>query len=209
MTTATPRIYVASLSDYVAGRLLGRWIDADQEPDEIRAEIQAMLATSEQAPAEEWAIHDFDNFGRYRVSEYASIDLVSLVGRAIAEADSPAFNAWLERAYEHIDFDDYLDDVTGLVEVFQQQDRGHWDTFKDFVEEEWGEIFLGLHSLREAVANAEKAESYPGHRVQYAQTLEELESYIDWDKVATAVDHSGAFFEVEGDNGVYIFEIER
>ena len=44
----TPRIYVASLADYNAGVLLGRWIDADQGVQAIHDQIDAMLATSKQ-----------------------------------------------------------------------------------------------------------------------------------------------------------------
>jgi antirestriction protein len=54
----TPRIYVASLSDYNAGRLHGCWVDCDQDADSINAEIAAMLAASADPGAEEWAIHD-------------------------------------------------------------------------------------------------------------------------------------------------------
>jgi len=44
----TPRIYVASLADYNAGRLHGCWIDADQSADAIRDEIAQMLAESKE-----------------------------------------------------------------------------------------------------------------------------------------------------------------
>jgi len=46
-TAETPRIYVASLADYNAGRLHGRWIDANQSADSIRDEIAQMLTESE------------------------------------------------------------------------------------------------------------------------------------------------------------------
>ena len=51
----TPRIYVASLADYNAGRLHGRWIDADQPIEVIREEIAEMLTESKEPIAEEWA----------------------------------------------------------------------------------------------------------------------------------------------------------
>lgn len=41
-----PRIYVASLADYVNGKLHGRWIDATDDVDTVREEITAMLAAS-------------------------------------------------------------------------------------------------------------------------------------------------------------------
>lgn len=42
----SPRIYVASLSDYNNGLLHGVWIDAAQDADSIRDEINAMLMES-------------------------------------------------------------------------------------------------------------------------------------------------------------------
>ena len=50
--TDVPKIYVADLAAYNAGRLRGIWIDATQEPDEIHAEVQAMLAGSPEPVAE-------------------------------------------------------------------------------------------------------------------------------------------------------------
>ena len=53
---AGPRIYVACLAAYNSGILHGRWIRATT-PDEIKAEVRAMLAESPVPQAEEWAIH--------------------------------------------------------------------------------------------------------------------------------------------------------
>ena len=64
--TTTPRIYVASLADYNAGRLHGRWIRADQQAEALHQEIAAMLAESQEPVAEDWAIHDYENFGTLR-----------------------------------------------------------------------------------------------------------------------------------------------
>lgn len=46
MTTTTPRIYVACLASYNAGKLHGVWIDCDQDADSIRDEIDQMLRES-------------------------------------------------------------------------------------------------------------------------------------------------------------------
>ncbi len=80
-----PRIYVASLGDYNAGRLHGRWIDADQDSETIREAIAAMLAESPEEAAEEWAIHAHDNFAGYSVSESADLEHVSAVAKRIGE----------------------------------------------------------------------------------------------------------------------------
>ena len=61
----TTQIYAASLSDYVAGRLLGKWINLSEcsyDPDCVMDEIQEMLKQSKEMPAEEYAIHDYDDF---------------------------------------------------------------------------------------------------------------------------------------------------
>src|SRR5260370_29884745 len=71
-----PRIYVAALSDYNAGRLHGAWINANQEPEELQAAITAMLAKAKEPIAEEWAIHDYEGFEPLRLSEYESIEHV-------------------------------------------------------------------------------------------------------------------------------------
>lgn len=53
-------LYVASLSDYNNGHLLGVWIDLDDatERDEIDEAIAEMLRGSKYPVAEEWAVHD-------------------------------------------------------------------------------------------------------------------------------------------------------
>lgn len=52
------RIYVADLAACHNGKLHGVWIDATQELDDIRDQINVMLAESPEEFAEEYAIHD-------------------------------------------------------------------------------------------------------------------------------------------------------
>jgi antirestriction protein len=61
-STDTPRIYVACLAAYNNGYLHGRWIDANCDADNIRADIKSMLSQSPMAKievCEEWAIVRF------------------------------------------------------------------------------------------------------------------------------------------------------
>lgn len=67
-----PRIYVACLAAYNAGRLHGAWITVGDE-DQVWAAIRAMLKASPEPMAEEFAIHDHDDFGGVEIAEYASI----------------------------------------------------------------------------------------------------------------------------------------
>lgn len=79
----SPRIYVACLAAYNSGYLHGEWIQADQTLVDIHEDIQKMLAMSPIYHAEEWAIHDFEGFGEYRLSEYEDIDHVVLLAEFV------------------------------------------------------------------------------------------------------------------------------
>ena len=69
------RIYVACLAAYNNGYLHGKWIDATQELDDIQDEVNAMLEASPvEEEAEEYAIHDFEGYGSYRLSEYEGLE---------------------------------------------------------------------------------------------------------------------------------------
>lgn len=124
--TATPRIYVASLSDYVAGRLVGQWIDLDETTtaDDIQEAITAMLATSPEPLAEEWAIHDYDEMPN--LGEYPDLETVATAARGIAEHGEP-FRAWVElHAIGWIDAD---------PDGFQEQYLGEYEDEKDYAYE--------------------------------------------------------------------------
>jgi len=89
-----PRIYVASLADYNAGRLHGAWIDATQGAEQIAAEIASMLGRSREPIAEELAIHDYEGFGGLRLSEFESIDRISKLAEGIA-GEGMVFATWI------------------------------------------------------------------------------------------------------------------
>lgn len=81
--TDEPRIYVACLASYNAARLHGEWIQATQGAEEIRAEIRAMLAASPEPGAEEYVIHDVDNFGGLQLHEFESLEHVVRAAKLI------------------------------------------------------------------------------------------------------------------------------
>ncbi|MGU2656202.1 antirestriction protein ArdA [Pseudomonas aeruginosa] len=87
------RIYVADLAAYNAGYLHGVWIDATQNIDDIQDQITAMLAESPVDDAEEYAIHDYEGFDGYHLSEYAGIHSAHDIACFIA--DYPDFGGAL------------------------------------------------------------------------------------------------------------------
>ena len=125
MTTTlcdTTSIDVASLADYNNGNLHGRWIDADQDPEDISAEIAEMLKTSKMPLAEEWAIHDHEGFGGFQLSEFESMETVSSLAKGIAE-HGIAFAKWAQ----------YI----GTTEMFEFEDHylGSWGSISEYAEE--------------------------------------------------------------------------
>ena len=119
-----PRIYVASLSDYNAGRLHGAWIEAGQDSDSLGMEITAMLERSKEPNAEEWAIHDFEEFGPVRLSEYESLERISAVAQGL-EKHGKAFGYWAN--YVGTDLD--------KLQSFEQAYLGHWESMTAYGEQ--------------------------------------------------------------------------
>jgi len=89
----TPRIYVACLSAYNNGRLHGRWLHANQPTGALYEEVRDMLKNSPVPGAEEWAIHDYENFAGIGVGEYAPLDHITQVAAGVAEHGG-AFAGW-------------------------------------------------------------------------------------------------------------------
>lgn len=121
----TPRIYVASLSDYNNGILHGNWLDVDSDPDDLDAAIQEVLDQSPTGEAEEFAIFDFEGFGPWHPGEYESIAMVSAVAQGMAE-HGPAFAHWVE-VVETKD----PNDLAGFEDAY----LGHWEGIEEYAEE--------------------------------------------------------------------------
>ncbi len=79
------KIYIADLAAYNNGKLHGVWINACDDLDDIKAQINEMLAASPEGFAEEYAIHDYEGFGGYTLSEYAGIETAHNIACFIAE----------------------------------------------------------------------------------------------------------------------------
>lgn len=136
-----PRVYVASLSEYNAGRLHGAWIDATDDLDTIWAHVQAMLAASASPGAEEWAIHDYEGLGDVRLGEYEPIERVAHLAQGIAR-HGEAFAAWWAN-----------DPPTGEPEegeeAFTDAYQGEWPSMVDYGEQLLEDIGVDLERLGE------------------------------------------------------------
>lgn len=127
MTTTEPRIYVACLASYNAGRLHGKWIDAAQDADDIHEEIAAMLEASPIAGAEEYAIHDYEGFGSLGLSEHESIEHVAQLAELIEE-HGEAFIAFYENDPSERSADEWR-------EQFEESYNGEHASEADFAQQ--------------------------------------------------------------------------
>lgn len=121
-------IYVASLADYNAGRLVGAWISLNNKTyDEVMQEIQEMLKKSKEEVAEEWAIHDYES--PFAISEYENIrelmDIVTAYDNC--DADNAAKNA-AAKVFDK-------DDLEKVYDNFWDYYQGQYDTLEGYAEE--------------------------------------------------------------------------
>jgi antirestriction protein len=176
-----PQVWVGSLSDYNNGILHGAWIDAAREPEQIQADIKAVLAGSPWAartgePAEEWGIFDTDNFGACRIDQHENLGWVSAVARGIKQ-HGLAFAAYA----------DVMQDEA-LLSGFDDAYLGHYDSLHAYVEQLIND--LGYDELLDRVVPTS------------------LRPYVKIDVAATARDllFGGDLHAVEAtEGGVWIF----
>lgn len=175
-TDRTPRIYVASLADYNAGDLHGCWIDADQSATEIQDEISRMLAQSAQPIAEDWAIHDYENFGEMELREFEDVERVSQAACAIVE-----HGVLFASVVRHFGGLSNLDEARRYME---NGCRGAFDTIADYAEEMIGDCY----------ADALK------------QLPDFIRGHIDWEGFGRDLELGGDIFTVVCEGQLYVFD---
>ena len=172
----TPRIYVASLADYVDGRLHGSWLEVSGDTDELAEGVAAMLAGSRLPGAEEWAIHDYEGFGPLRLSEYERLDTIARIAGGIA-AHGLAFAHWAAIAGS----------ATEELDQFDDAYLGHAESIEVYAEALVDD--LGYTDLIDR--------AIPEHLLPYVR--------FDIEAFAHDLELSGDVTTSEGDGGVYLF----
>ena len=120
------KIYAACLASYNAGILHGAWLEVSSDPEEMREAVAAMLAASPTEGAEEYAIHDYDDFPN--MGEYPGLDAVAAMAAIFED-------------YDHIapgDLLAILDDFREPGEAREALDDryiGIFNTFQDYADE--------------------------------------------------------------------------
>lgn len=123
-----PSIYVACLASYNHGYLHGDWIVPSSNKDDMFDQIKEILKNSPIEDAEEFAIHDYDDFPN--LGEYPSLEKVADVQCAIEEHGADIVSAFLK----HFNFED--------LDKIEYKYLGHYDSFEQFAEDLADETFL-------------------------------------------------------------------
>lgn len=205
--TETQRIYVASLSDYNAGRLHGVFINLNEcdTVDDVWRQINKMLAASPEfkafpagGPAEEWAIHDYEGFGEWHISEYASIARVFVAAKLI-ESEGAKAAAFLASFDDRGAFDD-VTDVEDLEAKLSEHYCGEFESEQEFAEELVGE--LGLPNIGNPMVN-----TGPDWNPKPEPLVDLISSYLDWDTLTRDMSDGYTFVD-NGSGGVFVFRDE-
>jgi antirestriction protein len=116
-----PRVYIADLDSLRRTIHHGLWVDANQTPADLNADVTAMLDSSPTVGATQWAVGATKDFGGLDLTGFRDLALISQLADGVVQHGS-AYPAWV--------------DVVGLSDIEQL------DKFDDF--------YIGSYDSREA-----------------------------------------------------------
>jgi len=125
------QIYVACLAAYNSGYLHGEWITPKADKEELQEQINKVLKSSPIKEAEEWAIHDYNDFPN--LGEYPGIENIIKVQEAIDEHGADVVSAFLENWS--------IEDLNHVGDAYY----GKYDNFTEFAEQLAHDTIEGLN----------------------------------------------------------------
>lgn len=135
------RVYVACLAAYNNGWLHGKWIDAAQDYDVVMEEVSAMLKESPVTKeygeiAEEWAIHDFEGFGSYRVEESSNLQEICEIANLLEEENGEL----ILELVAHFGSGTTIEDAKEFLENNYQGTHKDVGEYAEYITQETGEV---------------------------------------------------------------------
>tara|TARA_R110002096_G_scaffold422851_1_gene629630 strand:- start:319 stop:843 length:525 start_codon:yes stop_codon:yes gene_type:complete len=112
------QIYITCLASYNSGILHGEWITPSTDEDTLNNQIMKVINSSPMPDAEEWAVHDYDNFAN--LGEYPGLEDIIKIQIAINEHGADIVNSFID------DFS--IEDIESLEDAYS----GHYDSFLEF-----------------------------------------------------------------------------
>lgn len=117
----TPRIYVANLAAYNAGRMKGKWIEPSTDADELAEQVAEAIGGN--VDRDEWAFHDYDAFPN--MGETPSLEDVAAMAELLEEHPYGIVKAAM----------DIVGDDVDAIKKLLDEGYGVYESKKDYAEE--------------------------------------------------------------------------
>lgn len=130
MNETNPKIFVVCLASYNNSIHHGVWIDATLDISDIQEEINNMLLKSSIPNAEEWAIHDYENFEGIEIDENEVINSVhekAIFVEKYGRLGSEVYN--------------YFSDMDLSIEMLEENYHGDFESELEFAESYFNEVY--------------------------------------------------------------------
>ena len=157
------KIYVACLAAYNSGILHGEWIEVSSDVEELQEGVDKVLQSSPAADAEEYAIHDYDDFPN--MGEYPGLERIAEVTELIESSD---FDADVVAAV----IANWPNDLEAAEKALEDN-RGVWDSFQDYADD-FADEMLACHDF----GKGDWIKQYFNYE-QYARDIEHDYTVID------------------------------
>lgn len=121
-------VYIADLTEYNHGNLMGEWFDLENDPDAMEKYIDSILSWDH-----EWAIHDHSGWYGLNPAEL-SVECMIEIGQK-DECEREAICLWLNNTgYHKTNPDDFMD-------KFKDAYRGVWEKVEDYAYEYINDVY--------------------------------------------------------------------
>lgn len=151
---------------------------ADTDIQTVEAPCPDCNGTGKVPSAEEWAIHDYEGFGGWKLSESEDIDSIAAYAEAISDLDdseSEAFQAWVDNQ------PGYTVDCDSL-ESFWEEYQGFHKSLADY-----------------AYDYIEQTDSLPKDLPAF------IKSNIDYEGIGRDFELDGDIWTHQGEHGLHVF----
>ncbi len=137
-STSQVRIYIADLSAYNAGKLIGEWVDLPADEGELNAVISKMSHGGKY----DWAIHDYE--APFRIEEYEDI---TALNEMMWKVEDSHLDIEILACIKDYGYDNWDDVLEAAEDAFVEEAKDDTDLAYVYVESMGGAEQMGAETL--------------------------------------------------------------